>query len=71
MGLTGVRDLRDARRPTTAEELERFETDILAGFILARAAAGTADISNDIGDLQQIRDWFGRPLWEMEPPRRG
>lgn len=54
MGLTAVRDLRDARRPTTAEELERFKTDILAGFILARAAAGTADttISNDIGDLQ-------------------
>ncbi|WP_405591569.1 tyrosine-type recombinase/integrase [Streptomyces sp. NBC_01092] len=70
MGLTVVRDLRDARQPTTAEELERFETDALAGFILARAAAGTADttISNDIGDLQQMRDWFGRPLWEMEPP---
>ncbi|WP_327327583.1 agmatine deiminase family protein [Streptomyces sp. NBC_01210] len=41
MGLTVVRDLRDARRPTTAAELERLETNILAGFILARVAAGT------------------------------
>jgi site-specific recombinase XerD len=49
--------------------LEEFETDVLAGFVLARAAAGTADttISNDISDLQQLRDWFSRPLWEMEP----
>ena len=47
-----------------------FETDVLAGFVLARAAAGLSDatISSDVGHLEQMRAWFGRPLWEMEPP---
>ena len=42
---------------------------MLAGFVLARASAGLADatIRGDVGQLEQIRAWFGRPLWEMEP----
>jgi integrase/recombinase XerD len=42
---------------------------VLAGFVLARASAGLADstIRNDTGHLELIRDWFGRPLWEMQP----
>ena len=42
---------------------------MLAGFVLARASAGLADstIRNDTGHLELIRDWFGRPLWEMQP----
>jgi hypothetical protein len=46
-----------------------FETDVLAGFVLARASAGLADgtISSDIGHLEQVRTWFGKPLWDMEP----
>ena len=69
MGLAVVRDLRDARRVATAEEIENFETDVLAGFVLARASAGLADstIRNDVGHLEQMRTWFGRPLWEAEP----
>ncbi|MET9919546.1 site-specific integrase [Streptomyces sp. NPDC006435] len=43
MALSAVRDLRDVRPPATAEELEQFETDVLAGFVLARASAGLAD----------------------------
>ncbi|MEV0196276.1 hypothetical protein [Nonomuraea sp. NPDC050691] len=41
----------------------------LAGFMLARAAAGLSDgtISSDVAHLEQVRTWFGRPLWEMEP----
>jgi len=34
-----VRDLREHRAPATAEELHRFETDMLAGSVLARALA--------------------------------
>ncbi|GAA0848746.1 hypothetical protein ACFQVD_12675 [Streptosporangium amethystogenes subsp. fukuiense] len=58
-----------ARAPATAEDLEALETDVLAGFILARAAAGLSDgtISSDVVHLEQVRAWFGRPLWEMEP----
>jgi hypothetical protein len=44
LGLAVVRDLRDeARAPAGPEELADFETDVLAGFVLARATAGLAD----------------------------
>ncbi|MCP2243286.1 tyrosine-type recombinase/integrase [Lentzea aerocolonigenes] len=70
MALSVVRDLREARRPASAEELADFETDLLAEFVLARASAGLSDgtIRGEISNLEQIREWFGRPLWEMEPP---
>ncbi|MFE7216201.1 hypothetical protein ACFY0A_42180 [Streptomyces sp. NPDC001698] len=38
--LAVVRDLREHWAPASAEELERFETDVLSGFVLARASAG-------------------------------
>lgn len=38
MGLAVVRDLREHRAPATEEELADFETDVLAGFVLARAS---------------------------------
>ncbi|WP_433195754.1 tyrosine-type recombinase/integrase [Nocardia sp. CA-107356] len=65
-----VRDLRVHRSAASPEELEAFETDVLAGLVLARAAAGLTEstIRGDVGNLEQIRDWFGRPLWEMTPP---
>ncbi|MFI0451552.1 hypothetical protein [Actinomadura sp. 6N118] len=64
-----MKDLRVARAPATPEDLEALETDVLAGFMLARAAAGLSDgtISSDVVHLEQVRAWFGRPLWEMEP----
>ena len=69
MSLAVVRDLREARAVAGPDELAAFETDVLAGFVLARASAGLADstIRNDTGHLELIRDWFGRPLWEMQP----
>jgi integrase/recombinase XerD len=69
LALTLVRDLRDHRAPASEEDLADFETDVLAGFVPARTSAGLADstIRNDTGHLQLIRDWFGRPLWEMQP----
>jgi hypothetical protein len=40
--------------------------------VLARSSAGMADstIRGELSTLEQIRDWFGRPLWEMEPSVR-
>jgi integrase/recombinase XerD len=69
LALALVHDLRDHRVPVSEEDLADFETDVLAGFVLARSSAGLADstIRNDTGHLQLIRDWFGRPLWEMQP----
>ena len=36
---------------------------------MARSSAGLADstIRGDVGNLEQVRTWFGRPLWEMDP----
>jgi site-specific recombinase XerD len=69
LALTVVRDLREARPPASAEELVDFETDVLAGFVLARASAGLADstIRGDVGHLDQVRAWLNKPLWDMEP----
>ena len=69
MALALVRDMRELREPSSPEEIEAFETDVLAGFVLARASAGLADstIRNDTGHLDLIREWLGRPLWEMQP----
>lgn len=66
MALAVVADLRG--RSATAEEIADFETDLLAGFVLARASAGLADatVRADVAHLEQVRLWFGRPLWELE-----
>jgi hypothetical protein len=63
LGLAAVRDLRLAGAPVTAEDLAALETDVLAGFVLARAAAGLADgtIASDVLHVE-FRAWFGRPL---------
>jgi site-specific recombinase XerD len=67
--LAVVRSLREPRASLTGDELADFELDVLSEFVLARHSAGLADstISNDTRHLQLIRDWFERPLWEMEP----
>jgi site-specific recombinase XerD len=69
LSLAVVRDLREARAAAGLDDLVALETDVLAGFVLARAAAGMADstIASDVVNLEQIRVWFGGPLWEMEP----
>lgn len=72
LGLAAVRDLREHRAPSSPEELADFETDVLAGFVLARASAGLVDstIRNDTNHLKLIREWFGRPLWDAMPSTR-
>ena len=61
-----------ARRALQAgpDELAAFETDALAGLVLARAAAGLADSTIADGEvicLDQVRASLGRPLWTMQP----
>jgi len=69
VGLSVVRDLRELRAAAGPEEIERFETDVFAGFVLARCAAGLSDntIRSDVSHLEQVRTWFGKPLWDMLP----
>ncbi|MEV6099424.1 hypothetical protein [Nocardia sp. NPDC051981] len=66
---SAVRGLREFRAPATEDEIADFETDVLSGFVLARASAGLVDstIRNDVNRPELMRDWFGRPLWEMQP----
>jgi integrase/recombinase XerD len=54
LALAVVRDLREHRLPASDEELTDFETDVLAGFVLARASAGLVDstIRNDTNHLE-------------------
>ena len=67
MGLAAVRDLRPQLRLEIADEVGAFEQDLLAEFVLARASAGITDgtISADVAAVVGLREWFGRPLWEM------
>ncbi len=69
MALAVVHDLREARAPAGPDELAAFETDTLAGLVLARAAAGLADstIAAEVIHPEQVRAWLGRPLWTMQP----
>ncbi|MGQ4598074.1 hypothetical protein [Nocardia sp. R6R-6] len=68
MGLSVVRDLREMRAPAGPEEIERFETDLLAGFVLARCAAGLSDnmIRSDVSYRPQ--QW---KLRRVNTPRHG
>ena len=67
MGLAAVRDIRPQLRLETADEVGAFEQDLLAEFVLARASAGITDatISADVAAVVGLREWLGRPLWEM------
>jgi integrase/recombinase XerD len=69
VALAVVHDLRAARVPAGPDELAAFETDTLAGLVLARAAAGLADstIAGEVIHLERVRAWLGRPLWTMQP----
>jgi len=62
-----VRDLRPGLRLQTPEEVAAFEQDLLAEFVLARASAGISDgtVRADVAAVVELRDWFGRPLWEI------
>jgi integrase/recombinase XerD len=62
LALALVRDLRNHRVSASQEDPADLETDVLAGFVLARALAGLADstIRDDTSHLELIRDWFGR-----------
>ncbi len=66
LSLAVVRDLREARVPAGPDELLAFETAVLAGVGLARAAAGLAvnTSRSDVLHRDQLRAWFGGPLWD-------
>ena len=67
MALAAVRDLRPQLRLETADEVGAFEQDLLAEFVLARASAGITGtmIRWDVTAVTGLREWFGRPLWEL------
>ncbi|MFE3002890.1 hypothetical protein ACFXG4_49060 [Nocardia sp. NPDC059246] len=66
MALAAVRDLREL---ATEDETADFETDVLSGCMLARPIGRLVDstMRKDVNHLELIQDWFGRPLWEIQP----
>jgi integrase/recombinase XerD len=60
VALAVVHDLRTACAPAGPDELAAFETDTLAGLVLAWAAAGLADstIAGEVIHLDQVRAWL-------------
>jgi integrase/recombinase XerD len=69
VSLAAVRDLRPHLRLETAEHVAAFEQDLLAEVVLARSSAGIADgtVRADVAAVVELREWFGRPLWEITP----
>ena len=69
MSLAVVRDLRAARPAPTPEQLDAFEQDLVAGFVLARSAARLTDesIRRDVGYVMEFRESMGRYLWTARP----
>jgi len=53
-------------QPSSAEEIEASAGGTRAGTGLSGGLADST-IRNDTGYLDLIRDWFGRPLREMQP----
>lgn len=69
MSLAVVKTLRSQPPMETAEQIADFEQDLLSEYVLARASAGVADrtIAGEVDVVTEVRRWFGRPLWEMQP----
>ncbi len=69
MGLALVQPLRSRPLLATEAEIAGFEQDLLAEYVLARASAGVVDrtIRGEVDAVAEVRRWFGRPLWEMQP----
>lgn len=69
MALALVRDLRSVRPVPTPDELDAFEQDLVAGFVLARSAAGVEDrsIQDEVRYITKFRESMGRHLWTARP----
>ncbi|MFG2843956.1 tyrosine-type recombinase/integrase [Kitasatospora sp. NPDC048296] len=69
MALALVRDLRSVRPTLSTAELDAFEQDLVAGFVLARSAAGVEDasIQAEIRAISEFRESMGRHLWTARP----
>jgi len=70
LGLAVVRECATRHvRPAGPEELADFETDVLAGFVLARAAAGLADGTIRFTSLASSAWTTRSPSATPTPPR--
>lgn len=59
-----MQDLRERRELASPEELAAFETDVLAGFVLARTSRGTTNSS------AQAKQVIALPVGERNVPER-
>jgi integrase len=64
-----VRDLRAIRPVPDEADLDAYEQDLIAGFVLARSAAGVTDksIQAELRAVGEFRESMGRYLWTARP----
>jgi hypothetical protein len=69
VALAVVRDLRAVRPVPDEVDLDAFEQDLIAGFVLARSAAGVTDksIQAELRAVGEFRESMGRHLWTARP----
>ena len=68
MGLSVVRDLREVRAAAGPEEIERFETDVFAGFVLARARNCRRCCRDPHGSVRLARGYRPGTNWRNHVP---
>ena len=69
MSLAVVRDLREARSRRGRMSWRRWRLTCWPGLSWPGRRPGWLDatVRSDVAHLEQVRAWFGRPLWDMEP----
>lgn len=67
--LAVVRDLRSPRSLDTPAAAAAYQEDLLAEYVLARAAHGVTDatVRADLAAVGEFLDWAGCPAWEATP----
>jgi site-specific recombinase XerD len=69
VALAVVQDLRSIRPVPDDTDLDAFEQDLIAGFVLARSASGVTDksIQAELRAVGEFRESIGRHLWTARP----
>jgi len=68
--LAVVRDIHSPRSLDCSDDAEEFQENLLAEFVLARAAHGVTDttVRGDLATVEEFLRWTGKWAWEIEAP---
>ncbi|TWP32073.1 tyrosine-type recombinase/integrase [Leekyejoonella antrihumi] len=65
--LAVVRDIHSPRSLSTTQDVQAYQEDLLAAYVLARSAHGVTDatVRAELSAVGEFLDWVDRPLWEV------